>query len=147
MFRITKFSRLTPVVFLTLFVLLLSAACRDKTGTGPDGPNPGTYTLELRAPDTVHFGEAWDTIVVRVYYGSTIPTGVSVHAYHESLDGEFYDNTVIAQSDTVAFPCGSNPCLRYHCPEFTTETDVVTAYAILSGDTVATAQVGFVLYP
>lgn len=147
MFRFTNISSLAPLAMLSLFVLLLSSACRDKTGTGPDGPNPGTYTLELRPPDTVHFGQEWDTIVVRVRYGTTIPTGVNVHAYHQSVDGEFYDNTVIAQSDTIAFPCGANPCLRYRCPEFTTETDVVTAYAILSGDTVATAQVGFVLYP
>ena len=146
--RISNVSRLAPLVMLALFVLLLSSACHNKTSVGPNDPTPDTYSLQLRAPDSVQYGTAYDTIVVRLFRNGAIPTGVNVHAYHESLDGEFYDNTVIAQSDTVAFPCGSNPCLRYRCPEFTTELEVITAYAILnSGDTVATATAAFPLYP
>lgn len=135
-------------ISFTAILLLFISACKDKKITGPDTPNPGAYTLELRSDDTLHyFVNNENIITIRVFQGTTMPTDVIIKFETESGIGFIDDNnqTMRAQSDTVSHPCGANPCMDYHCNDTTVTKDAVYAYAVVSNDTVATASIGFFL--
>ncbi len=133
---------------LALVLLMLTAACKDKKIVGPDTPNPGTFSVVLSAGDTLRYFVNNENIVnVRVFQGATMPTGVHLEYRTESNVGYIDDNglNIIAQADTIAHPCGANPCLDYHCDDTTVAKDAVYVYAVVSAETVATSQIGFFL--
>lgn len=137
----------TLAFWLTLCaaIMLLTSACKnDKKITGPDNPNPGNFTLELRSNDTLHYNID-NQIVVRLYNGTGMAVNDTVRFMTQSNVGFMDDVLVIPQSDTVAHPCGANPCAKYICQDTTLAKDAVFGFAISSGDTVATAQIGFFL--
>jgi hypothetical protein len=145
----TRKSVVAALLTVASVVFLLAACKENKKITGPDDPNPGTYTLILQANDTLQYSvDNQNIITVRLYLGETIPAGVRLLWRTESNIGFIDDNdqTIFIQSDTVSFPCGSNPCLDYHCNDTTVAKDAVFAYAVLStGDTVASTSTGFFL--
>ncbi|MBL0060449.1 MAG: hypothetical protein IPP40_02895 [bacterium] len=137
----------TLAFWLTLCaaIMLLASACKnDKKITGPDNPNPGNFTLELRANDTLHYNID-NPIVVRLYNGTGMAVNDTVRFITQSGVGFMDDALVIPQSDTVAHACGSNPCAKYICQDTTVAKDAIFGFAISNGDTVATAQIGFFL--
>ncbi|NUO18250.1 hypothetical protein HUU59_02240 [bacterium] len=125
-------------------ILLMTSACKDKKITGPDDPNPGNFRLEIRANDTLRYNID-NAVVVRLFQGSGMAVNDTVLFRTESGIGFMDDHLVIPQSDTLAHPCGSNPCPKYICDDTTVAKDAIFGYAISGGDTVATAQVGFFL--
>lgn len=129
--------------------LLLLSACKDKKITGPDDPTePGIYRLVLSANDTFrYFVNNQNIVTVRVFQGNNTPTGVRIKYRTESGIGFIDDNdqTMIAQSDTLAFPCGANPCMDYHCNDTLVFKDTIFGYAVVNAETVATTSVGFFL--
>lgn len=131
---------------LGLALLLLTAACKDKEIVGPDTPNPGAYSVVLSASDSLRYFTE-NIVNVRVFQGATMPTGVHLLYRTESNVGYIDDNglNIIAQTDTIAHPCGANPCLDYHCDDTTVAKDALYVYAVIGSDTVASSQVGFFL--
>ncbi|MBK6767229.1 MAG: hypothetical protein IPG71_13330 [bacterium] len=139
---------LAPLCLLGL--LLLFAACKDKKIVGPDDPPAGTYRLTMAANDTFHyFVDNQNLVTIRVTQGNTMPTGVRILYRTDSNVGYIDDNgqTMFAQSDTIAFPCGSNPCMDYHCDDTLVFKDTIFGYAVVAEETVATASVGFFVKP
>lgn len=137
----------TLAFWLTLcaaIMLLISACKNDKKITGPDNPNPGNFSLELRANDTLRY-DVDNQIVVRLYQGTGMAINDTVRFRTESNVGFMEIALVIPQSDTIAHACGANPCATYICNDTTISKDTVYGYAISGGDTVATASIGFFL--
>lgn len=145
------FSRVLKFVgsLCVIGVILLSAACRNKTSTGPDNPNPPgdeTFRLVFDAPDTIRYG-TYTTIVVRLFKGTGMTVNDTLLLAVDSAPGYLHDYLVIPQSDTINVNggCGANPCVRYRCDDTTQAKDFVMGYAISNGDTVATQSIGFFL--
>jgi len=138
--------QLTPLTLLCAFLVLLSCKS-DKKIVGPDGQDPGAYRLEVRAGnDTLRYGIE-NRIVVRLYRGSAMAVNDTLLLRTESAIGFLDETLVIPQSDTVAHPCGSNPCTDYICEDTNIGKDTVFGYAIADGETVATASASFFLAP
>lgn len=136
------------LTFVVAASLLASSCKTSKKITGPNDPNPSTYSVVLRADDTLRYLVNNENIItVRVFNGQTVPAGVEIRWRTESNVGYIDDNnqTIFAQSDTNSFPCGSNPCLDYHCDDTTLAKDALFAYAVVGAETVATTSVGFFL--
>ena len=136
-------------VLMLLLLAVLSTSCRNKSSTGPDGDptDPGTHSLQLRANDTLYWRQE-NLITVRVFQGNTVPANVIIRFRTESGIGYIDDNngqTMYAQSDTIAHPCGANPCMDYHCDDTLVFKDAIFAYAVAHSETVATTSIGFIL--
>lgn len=140
---------LGTLTLLSAVGLLLLSACKDKKITGPDDEPPtGTYSLTLSANDTFrYFVNNQNIVTVRLVQGNNVPTGVIIRYRTESGEGFIDDNgqTMIAQSDTLAHPCGANPCMDYHCNDTLVFKDTIFGYAVVGVETVATTSVGFFL--
>lgn len=145
----TKKTVVAALLTVATALLLISASCKEsKKITGPDIPDPNDYSLVLSGNDTMrYFVDNENIIRVRVFNGETVPTGVRIYWRTESnisyIDDD--DRPILAQSDTNAFPCGTNPCMDFHCDDTTVAKDAVFAFAVVNAETVATASLGFFL--
>ncbi len=139
----TRNSKILSLLFVLALTLLVTA-CKDKKITGPDTPIPGTFRLELRANDTLVYNINND-VVVRLFRGTALAVNDTVLFRTESGIGRMQNTLVIPQSDSLAHPCGSNPCPRYFCNDTTVTKDAIFGYAISDGDTVASTTIGFFL--
>ncbi|MBK8130493.1 MAG: hypothetical protein IPK53_16860 [bacterium] len=135
-----------PLVFACVVFVMMSCK-NDKKITGPDNPDPGAYSLELRPGDDTLQYFVENHIVIRLYRGTGMAVNDTVLLRTESNVGFLDENLVIPQSDTIAHPCGANPCVDYICDDQNIGKDVIFGYAIADGETVATASVSFFVEP